>query len=91
MLDEQKIKALKDHMICDETLAQIEDYNPETRVVTFKDGSEHQMVECWTRVMGYYRNIDGFNKGKQSEFNERKWFTEAKIEGGCCCGNKQEA
>lgn len=29
-------------------------------------------------VMGYYRNVDGFNKGKQNEFNERKWFTEAK-------------
>ena len=41
--------------------------------------------------MGYQRPISQFNKGKQSEFNERKWFTEAKIEGGCCCGNKQEA
>lgn len=79
MLTEEKIAALKNHMICDETLKDIEDYNPETRIVTFKDGSEHQIVECWTRVMGYLRPVDQFNRGKQSEFNERKWFTEDKI------------
>lgn len=49
MLDEQKIKALKDHMICEETLKDIKDYDPVTGIVTFNDGSEHQMVECWTR------------------------------------------
>jgi hypothetical protein len=37
---------------------------------------ERQPVECWTRVMGYFRPVSQFNKGKQSEFNERKWFTE---------------
>lgn len=78
MLTEDKIAALKNHMICEETLKDIEDYNPETRIVTFKDGSKHQIVECWTRVMGYLRPVDQFNKGKQSEFNERKWFTEDK-------------
>ena len=49
MLDERKIKALKDHMICEETLKDIKDYDPDTGIVTFNDGSEHQMVECWTR------------------------------------------
>ena len=88
MLDERKIKLLKDHMLCDETLAQIEDYNPDTKVVTFKDGSEHQLVECWTRVMGYLRTVSDFNTGKQSEFNERKWFSEDKI-GGCPCERKE--
>lgn len=29
-------------------------------------------------VMGYFRPMSQFNDGKQSEFNERKWFTEAK-------------
>lgn len=38
--------------------------------------SERQPVECWTRVMGYFRPVSGYNKGKKSEFYERKWFTE---------------
>ncbi len=37
---------------------------------------ERQPVECWTRVMGYFRPVSQFNKGKQSEFTERNWFTE---------------
>lgn len=36
--------------------------------------SERQPVECWTRVMGYFRPISQFNIGKQAEFKERKWF-----------------
>lgn len=30
----------------------------------------------WTRGMGYYRPVDCFNIGKQSEFKERLFFTE---------------
>ena len=41
--------------------------------------SERQPVECWTRVMGYFRPISHFNKGKKSEFAERVWFSENKI------------
>lgn len=37
---------------------------------------DRQEVECWTRVMGYFRPFSQFNKGKKSEFNERVWFTE---------------
>ena len=52
---------------------------------------ERQPVECWTRVMGYLRPVSQFNKGKQSEFNERKWFTEEKAfattEACACCGS----
>lgn len=40
---------------------------------------ERQAVECWTRVMGYFRPVSGFNKGKISEYNERKWFDEGKM------------
>ena len=29
-------------------------------------------------VMGYFRPVSGYNKGKKSEFKERKWFTEEK-------------
>lgn len=39
--------------------------------------SLRQPVECWTRVMGYFRPYSQFNKGKQSEFNERVWFQES--------------
>lgn len=42
---------------------------------------DRQPVECWTRVMGYFRPYSQFNKGKQSEFNERQWF----IEENCSC------
>lgn len=44
---------------------------------------ERQPVECWTRVMGYFRPYSQFNKGKKSEFNERKWFTEENCH--CAC------
>jgi len=30
-------------------------------------------------VMGYFRPVSGYNKGKQSEFKERKYFNENKI------------
>lgn len=40
--------------------------------------SERQPCEVWTRVMGYFRPVSHFNKGKQSEFNERVFFSERK-------------
>lgn len=43
--------------------------------------SLRQPVECWTRVMGYFRPVSEFNKGKKSEFKERLWFEE----GVCRC------
>jgi len=33
-------------------------------------------TEIWTRVMGYHRPVSQFNKGKQSEYAERKFFIE---------------
>ncbi|MDR0624985.1 MAG: ribonucleoside triphosphate reductase [Holosporales bacterium] len=38
--------------------------------------------EVWTRVMGYLRPVDSYNKGKQSEYNERLMFNEEKSSGG---------
>ena len=43
--------------------------------VVLKD-SERQKCEVWTRVMGYHRSVQSFNKGKVGEFLERKFFTE---------------
>ena len=39
---------------------------------------ERQECEVWTRVMGYFRPVSYFNKGKQSEYAERKCFKEKK-------------
>lgn len=39
---------------------------------------ERQECEQWTRVMGYFRPKSEFNKGKKSEFEERKYFSEDK-------------
>lgn len=49
---------------------------------------ERQPVECWTRVMGYFRPVSGYNDGKKSEFNERVWFTE---ENACRCSREEKA
>lgn len=51
--------------------------------MTTEDGielnnEERQPCEIWTRVMGYFRPLDNFNKGKKSEFAERKYFSEKK-------------
>ncbi len=54
-----------------------------------KHEQERQPVECWTRVMGYFRPYSQFNKGKKSEFNERKWFVEENC--GCACKNEKAA
>ena len=46
---------------------------------------QRQPVECWTRVMGYFRPVSEFNQGKKAEFEERQWFTEKKT-----CGTRQK-
>lgn len=42
------------------------------------DDSERQPCEIWTRVMGYFRPVDAFNIGKQSEYSERVCFSQSK-------------
>jgi hypothetical protein len=42
------------------------------------DDSERQRCEIWTRVMGYHRPVASFNIGKQGEFHERQYFSEAR-------------
>ena len=37
---------------------------------------ERQPCEIWTRVMGYFRPVANFNKGKKSEFFERVYFSQ---------------
>jgi len=38
--------------------------------------TQRQPCEIWTRVMGYHRPVSQFNRGKQSEFAERRFFAE---------------
>ena len=45
--------------------------------ITLTD-DERQPCEVWTRVMGYHRPVSSFNRGKQGEHNERKFFAEAR-------------
>ena len=40
--------------------------------------SERTKTEVWTRVMGYHRPLESFNRGKKEEFYERKCFKEEK-------------
>lgn len=48
----------------------------------YLDGEQPECPTCgdktkvWTRVMGYFRPVDSFNKGKQGEHEERKHFKE---------------
>ena len=52
-------------------------------VVELKD-EERTHCEIWTRVMGYCRPVSSFNKGKQSEYRDRKYFKEQ-----CDCSGSQ--
>lgn len=45
--------------------------------IELKD-EERQPVECWSRCMGYFRPVSEWNRGKKSEFAERKCFVESK-------------
>lgn len=41
-------------------------------------------TQVWTRVMGYFRPVDGFNIGKKGEHRERAHFTEEAALAHCC-------
>lgn len=45
--------------------------------IELKD-EERVRCEVITRVMGYFRPVENFNRGKKSEFYSRKCFTEEK-------------
>ena len=41
-------------------------------------------VEVYSRVVGYFRPVNQWNKGKQEEFNQRKEFSVSSIEEKVC-------
>lgn len=39
---------------------------------------KRQRVECWSRVVGFFRPVNQWNRGKISEFKDRREFNEWK-------------
>lgn len=76
MLTEFAQAVLKTHNINVDDVDEVSD----NFVVTFKDGTKHQIVECWSRVMGYYRPMSEYNVGKRQEHADRKLFEEPKCD-----------
>lgn len=54
-----------------------EGHEEEENGIKLRD-EERQECERWTRVMGYFRPVDGFNIGKKQEFKDRKYFSQDK-------------
>lgn len=72
MLSEFAQAILKNNKI-DEDLVESVDTN---LVITYKDGTRHQLCEVWSRVMGYYRPQSEYNVGKKQEHTDRVLFNE---------------
>ncbi|WNO08539.1 ribonucleoside triphosphate reductase [Teredinibacter sp. KSP-S5-2] len=43
------------------------------------DDAQRSRCEVWTRVMGYHRPISSWNLGKQSEHQERQFFSQSTV------------
>ena len=74
-MEEHKRKWLESLGLAD--AKSVKDCDMFARTFLTHDGRTRQIVECYTRVMGYHRPTTSFNKGKQSEHRERRHFTEA--------------
>lgn len=44
-----------------------------------------QKTEVYSRVVGYIRPVDQWNKGKQEEFNDRKEYIVTDQSAAVCC------
>lgn len=80
MLNEYALAVLENHKIDPEQVESVDN----SLVVTFKDGSMHQICEVWSRVMGYYRSMSEYNVGKRQEHEDRKLFQQPG-EDKCSC------
>ena len=77
MLSEFELAVLKNNQINPEDVEGVST----SYVVKMKDGSEHQICEVYSRVMGYLRSKSEYNVGKRQEHNDRVLFKEEKC--GC--------
>lgn len=80
MLSEFELAVLKNNKINAEDVESVDS----SLVVTLKDGSKHQIVESFSRVMGYLRPMSEYNVGKRQEHADRKLFKEPG-EDTCSC------
>ncbi len=54
------------------------------RIAALRERLEHPPIfptEVYTRIVGYYRSVAAWNKGKREEYNHRKMFQLEKTEG----------
>ena len=80
MLSEFELAVLKNNRIDVEDVESVDS----SLVVTLKDGSKHQIVESFSRVMGYLRPMSEYNIGKRQEHEDRKLFQQPG-EDKCSC------
>lgn len=80
MLSEFELAVLKNNRIDAEDVESVDS----SLVVTLKDGSKHQIVESFSRVMGYLRPMSEYNIGKRQEHEDRKLFQQPG-EDECSC------
>lgn len=82
MLSEFAQAVLKNNRIDEDNVVDVD----ANLVVTFKDGSKQQIVESYSRVMGYLRSKSEYNVGKRQEHADRTLFVEPTED--CSCGCK---
>lgn len=79
MLTESQIALLNQKMIPHSEIEQMESFDENTLIATYKDGKQRQVTEgVYTRIMGYFRRVEDANLGKRSEYAERKCFNTSK-------------
>lgn len=78
MLNKNQKEVLRSYRFSDEDFDKIETFDEKDRWVVYKDGRSRRLTDVITRSMGYLSSFNLFNNGKQSEYKERKWFTESK-------------
>ena len=81
MLSEFELSVLKNNKINPEDVDSVDS----SLIVTFKDGSKHQIVESFSRVMGYLRPMSEYNVGKRQEHEDRQYFQQPASAGECSC------
>lgn len=81
MLSEFAQAVLKNNKIEEDNVESVDN----NLIITFKDGSKQQIVECWSRCMGYYRPMSEYNIGKRQEHADRTLFEEPKELDTCGC------
>lgn len=81
MLSEFEQAVLKNNRINEDDVSSVDT----NMVVTMKDGTKHQIVESYSRVMGYYRSMSEYNVGKRQEHEDRQYFQQPTADGECSC------